>query len=140
MLASLCCCFKSRANDRKDEAELSNKTNPDVICKQGLYGNDVHLTVDHSNNYIKVAGKGIALGSSTLDCDTAYWEVRIGKNPMGVKVGIKRFNIKKPADLSGLLDDQLDNTDSDSPQWYFKGPELNTGNLNADVANLLFAM
>jgi hypothetical protein len=127
-LASCCCCKKEGGISNDDEMELTNGTNTSVMCKAGLYGNDVHISVDQSNNYITVKGKGIALGTSTLDCDTAYWEVRIGENPVGVRVGIKRFHIKKPADLSGNLDDTAVEGD-DSPAWYFQGPELKTNDV-----------
>ena len=133
MLASLasicCCCKKSPMSSDDSSVELSSKsTNASVMCKCGLYGNDVHISTDQKNSFITVKGVGIALGSSTLDCDTAYWEVRIGENPEGVKVGIKRFHIKKPSDLSGNLDDIVAAGD-DSPAWHFKGPALRTGDV-----------
>ena len=129
-LASICCCCKKGPLSSDDSAvELSSKsTNSSVMCRCGLYGNDVHISTDQKNGFITVKGVGIALGSSTLDCDTAYWEVRIGENPDGVKVGIKRFHIKKPSDLSGNLDDVVAVGD-DSPAWHFKGQELRTGDV-----------
>jgi hypothetical protein len=124
-----CCCRKNAMSADGSDLELSSKsTNTSVMCKSGLYGNDVHISVDSKNNFITVKGKGIALGSSTLDCDTAYWEVRVGQNPEGVKVGIKRFHIAKPADLSGNLSDPS-TPGNDSPAWYFQGPTLKTGDV-----------
>ena len=128
-IASCCCCCRSNADGSRSDVELtSNATSRSVMCKCGLYGNDVHISVDSKNNYIAVKGKGIALGSSTLDCDTAYWEVRVGQNPEGVRVGIKRFHIAKPAELSGNLGDPVI-PGEDSPAWCFQGPTLKTGDV-----------
>ena len=47
----------------------------------------------------------IDFGSSILDCDIGYWEVEVGDNPKGCRVGIKRFNHKKgPVSLDGGLE------------------------------------
>ena len=116
------------SSDGSDVELSSNSTSTSVMCKCGLYGNDVHISVDHKNNFIAVRGKGIALGSSTLDCDTAYWEVRVGQNPEGVKIGIKRFQIAKPAELSGNLSDPI-LPGEDSPAWFFQGPAFKTGDV-----------
>ena len=124
-----CCCKKSPMSADNSSVELSSTaTNSSVMCKCGLYGNDVHVSTDPKTSFVTVKGKGIALGSSTLDCDTAYWEVRIGPNPEGVKVGIKRFHMKKPSDLSGNLDDPVA-VGEDSPAWHFQGPALRTGDV-----------
>lgn len=128
-IASCCCCCRNNADGSGSDVELSsNSTSRSVMCKCGLYGNDVHIAVDSKNNYIAVKGKGIALGSSTLDCDTAYWEVRVGQNPEGVRVGIKRFHIAKPAELSGNLGDPAI-PGEDSPAWCFQGPSFKTGDV-----------
>lgn len=97
------------------------------MCRAGLHANEITLAVNTANNYVTVKGQGIALGSCSLDCDTAYWEVRVG-SPQGLRVGVKRFNPKKPAKLTGNLDDAPD-ADEDSPAWYFKGPELKAGDV-----------
>lgn len=54
-----------------------------------------------------------------------FSKYRIGKNPTNVRVGVKRFNVKKPTSLETTL-----GTDSDSESWYFKADqELKTGDV-----------
>jgi hypothetical protein len=101
------------------------------MCKAGVCGANVQVATNPENNFVAVTGEGVALGSCALDCDTAFWEIRIGENPIGVKVGVKRFNSKKPASLTGNLDDPP-STNEDSPAWYFKPPTgttLKTGDV-----------
>jgi hypothetical protein len=123
-----CCCRSSKAPSSDDDIELETMHNKTTMCRAGLHGNEVSLAIDNGNNYVTVKGVGIALGSCSLDCDTAYWEVRVGSQPQGLRVGVKRFNPKKPAKLTGNLDD-APSADEDSPAWCFKGPELKAGDV-----------
>ena len=66
------------------------------------------------------------LGSCALDCDLAYFEVRIGdKNPAKTRVGLKRVHKKQAIDLSG----ELNPTDSESPSWIFDYKDLKAGDV-----------
>lgn len=121
-----CCCSKKNIDD--SDVELNQTTNVTVTCKCGLYGKDVKTKTNPSNNFLRVEGNGTALGSCPLDCDTAYWEVKIGDNPSDVRVGVKRFNIKKPSNLDGALDDPV-SSESDRDAWYLQGVELKTGDV-----------
>lgn len=123
-------CFKSK-EDRNKDVELSSTTNVAVTCRRGPTGKDVKTSIDNATNYISIEGKGTALGSCPLDCDTAFWEVRVGNNPNGVLVGVKRYNVKKPTSLDGTLDATRTEGDNDSESWYFKveNQELKTGDV-----------
>ncbi len=46
------------------------------------------------------------MGSCPIDCDTGYFEVKLGNKATNdtIRVGVKRYNPKKNADLSGQLD------------------------------------
>ena len=63
------------------------------------------------------------MGSCSLDCDTAFWEVVVGKNPSGLKIGVKRFQPKKPSPLTGELDPKSGDA------WILEGVELNEGDV-----------
>jgi len=132
MSSWLCCCRRRGAAQDAGDDEGTEMTggahNATTMCRAGLHGCDVSLNVDSVTNFIAVKGKGIALGSCSLDCDTAYWEVRVGSQPTGLCVGVKRFNPKKPAKLTGSLDD-APTAEEDAPAWYFKGPALKTGDI-----------
>ncbi len=141
------CCFSrgKSAADEDNDVELSNTTNVAVTCKCGQFGSGVKSTVDPSNNYLKVEGNGTLIGSCPLDCDTAYWEVKVGDNPPGLRVGVRRFNKKKPSDLNGSLSEQADAVAPDC--WLFKGAsELKTGDVvglywdQTDLPMLSFAV
>lgn len=61
-----------------------------------------------------------------MDCDVAYFEVKIGRNnPHCTKVGVKKGN-KKNMDLSGFLE-QVEG--SESPSWVFDYPDLKEGDV-----------
>jgi hypothetical protein len=117
------CC--SRNDTDNDTIEMSSSMNVAVTCKSGLYGNNVKVSTDPSTNFYSVSGQGTALGSCVLDCDTAYWEIRIGNKPECVCVGIKRFNTKKPVSLDESL--AVDSTTA----WLFnnEGTELKKGDV-----------
>ena len=58
-----------------------------------------------------------------MDCDTAYWEVVIGKGGGDVKIGIKKFSRKsKEENVTALLGGDLEeDTSDDYPAWVLKG-------------------
>ena len=48
--------------------------------------------------------KTLVIGSCSLECDTAYWEIKLGAGAPGVSIGLKRFDLKKPVSLEGQLE------------------------------------
>lgn len=133
LIVSSCPCFKTRASE--DEAiEMQNNiiqsglTNDSVTCKAGHHGEKINLTLN--NNIFNVSGCGIALGSCPLDCDTGYWEIRVGNNPNDVLIGVKRYKSKKGAQTSQTsLNGSLKDEDKDSTNWFFQGKELKTNDV-----------
>lgn len=119
------CCFSSK--DRRDEIELLEKQDNDTMCcKSGEKGENVTVVpIDQSSAYT-VEGSGTLIGSCCLDCDTAMWEVRVGKNPSGLKIGVKRCQKKSPADLNTFLDSEHD---PNSPSWFLSETELKEGDV-----------
>ena len=122
MVNVFCCCSKRREYDEDDdEIELSANN-----CKIGLISEGMTITPKRTNEegaYV-VNGKGIAMGSCPLECDTAYWEVMLGKNPENVKIGVVRFDPKtdkKPTPISKdkwqLEDDSLKEGDVVGIHW-----------------------
>ena len=101
-----CCCGKGsqEANEvgSSEDLELSNATNEAVLCRTGACGEKVEV-MEIENKSFDVRGEGIVLGSSMLDCDIGYWEVTLGNNPKGCRVGIMRYNKKKAISLDGIL-------------------------------------
>eukprot|EP01035_Chromulina_nebulosa_P021464 gene21464-27802_t len=127
-MGSLCCCFSRKSDD--SSIELNNtrqkeETNDSVSCKCGFIGSNVKLTRNTDKGSYVVEGTGIAIGSCPLDCDTAYFEVKVGKNPIDTRIGMIRFNKKNPCDMNITLD----KLESDSSAWYFKGLELKEGDV-----------
>jgi len=134
LIVSICPCLKQRsAEDVAIEMQAniiqSGITNDSVTCKAGQHGEKIKISLD--SNIYNISGSGITLGSCPLDCDTGYWEVRIGNNPEGVHVGVKRYKSKKgnqntaQASLNGSLKDE----DNESPNWFFQGKELKTNDV-----------
>ena len=80
------CCFGRNTSD----IEIASTTNAAVTSKLGKHGENVKIQVDPASGYFLVKGRGSAVGTCVLECDSAYWEVKIGDNPNGVCVGIKR--------------------------------------------------
>jgi hypothetical protein len=119
------CCFSLK--DRQDEVELlGNATNDAVCCKSGAKGEHVVVNQIGQSNSYKVEGTGTLIGSCCLDCDTAMWEVRVGKNPSGVKIGVKRCQKKASGDYNTYLDSE---PDPNSPAWYLQDTELKEGDV-----------
>jgi hypothetical protein len=126
-LCESCCPRPER--EEKQTVELSTTTNAAVSCKCALTGKDVKSVMDVANNFYKIEGSGTALGSCPLDCDTGYWEVRIGANPAGVTIGVKRYNAKKPVSLDTFLDDPVGEGDTQTSWTFRPTEELKTGDV-----------
>mmetsp|Transcript_3985 Transcript_3985/g.4067 ORF Transcript_3985/g.4067 Transcript_3985/m.4067 type:complete len:199 (-) Transcript_3985:76-672(-) len=116
-------CFKKGEKLNDNEAEMSQTANRAVMCKVGLYGPDVKVKDNPKRNSYLLEGTGIMLGSCMLDCDTAFWEVVVGKNPEGLKIGIKRFNAKKKTPLTGELDSKAEDA------WYLENFKYQEGDV-----------
>lgn len=110
------CCSSVEEELHED---VSNKMNEAIMCRPGFHGTKVKISVDETKNIIRVNGSGTMMGSCALDCDTAYWEVVVGKNPQDVKIGIKKYTRKsKDEDVQVLLSGDLveDHTET-YPSW-----------------------
>ena len=66
------------------------------------------------------------MGSCSLDCDTAFWEVVLGKKPEGIRVGIKRCTKQSTIQLSGQLDGK---GEGESPSWCLEGHSFKEGDV-----------
>lgn len=121
-------CLKGKKSD-DDDVEIKTTQSPiaSVTCKLGLKGPSVKVSLDSSSNIYTVSGSGPVIGSCALDCDTAYWEVVVGSNPAGLRLGILRHNLKKQ---SSIEDKPLDGkTDGDTPSWVLPHELLNEGDV-----------
>lgn len=129
-----CCCFKGNAasegkinkskKSEQNEIELSsNAVNSMVMCKVGVKGKQSIVNVDSGSNIIQVSGRGTVLGSCALDCDTAFWQVKVGNNPSGIKIGVKRWVAKRPVSCDELL---TGDAGGDEPNWILSNYELKT--------------
>lgn len=128
-ILSSCPCFKTnRTEDVAIELQTNvmQGTNDNVTCKSGNHGENIKITLE--NGIYNVTGNGIALGSCPLDCDSGYWEVRVGNNPLGVLIGLKRDK-KKKEKQSTSLNGSLKDGDNESPNWIFQGKELKTNDV-----------
>jgi len=132
-----CCCFKGKSategkngkNNKSTEKDIelsSNAVNSMVMCKVGACGKQTVVNIDSSTNIIQVSGRGTVLGSCALDCDTAFWQVKVGNNPSGVKIGVKLWVAKKPVSCDDILNG---NTTGDEPSWILNNYELKTGDV-----------
>ena len=122
-----CCWGKTSSTDVKDsvqEQEMST-TNHAVLCRAGLRGDKVNIEEDPKSSGYKISGSGTMVGSCALDCDIAYWEVILGKNPEKVQVGVKRLNAKRAIANNGLgtLNKTLDETE-DGTYWILEHNKL----------------
>jgi hypothetical protein len=119
-------CFKATKTSKND-VEMSSVANAlHTTCKLGLKADTIKVAHNKETNTYTLEGKGTAIGSCSLDCDTAFWEVRVGKNPAGVRIGVKRVNVKKPPPLDGLLDG---NGEGESPSWCLTDVDLVEGDI-----------
>ena len=129
IILSSCPCFKTtRTEDVAIELQTNviQGTNDSVTCKSGNHGECIKIKLD--NGIYNISGSGIALGSCPLDCDTGYWEVRVGNNPSGVLIGVKRHRNKKDKQTTSL-NGSLKDEDNESPNWFFQGKELKTNDV-----------
>mgnify|MGYP000113324442 CR=1 FL=1 len=111
-----CCWGKNSSTDAADVAAQEQEmsvTNHAVLCKAGLKGEKVDVQDDPKACGYRVSGSGTLVGSCALDCDIAYWEVILGKNPERVSVGVKRLNAKRAVVNNGMgtLNKTLENTE-----------------------------
>ena len=110
------CCFgKRRSSSETTEVELSTTTNAAVTARPGAQGEKVKVA--SSETSFVVSGEGSALASCPLDCDVCCWEVRVGAGAAGVRVGVTRFNEKKPRSLAA----QLKDGGAEEESWVFPG-------------------
>ncbi|KAJ1434494.1 hypothetical protein B484DRAFT_446579 [Ochromonadaceae sp. CCMP2298] len=118
------CCASTSG---EDDVLLSNETSAAVTCRAGLKGENVTVTEAAEGGSYAVKGSGTLLGSCCLDCDTGMWEVKVGKNPEGVRIGIKKHNAKtNPGKLFEHLDSDAD---ARSPAWFLDETELKEGDV-----------
>jgi hypothetical protein len=124
------CCFASGRDDGVDL--ISDATNSAVKCKAGPMGSSITVIQDEAtgNYHAQHSGKheaGLILGSCPLDCDTAMWEVKLGSNPAGLTIGVKRYTAKKNKD-ENILNCALDNTSESEKKvqtsWYLDWKDL----------------
>ena len=107
MLGCCCCCGKGRRAAAEDDTiELSSVTNAAVTLKSGAKGEAVVVAPSPDGSSYCVSGRGTVLGSCVLDCDVGMWEVRIGKGAAGVRVGVRRYNAKRPTPLGGAMGEE----------------------------------
>lgn len=118
-----CCCASRR---KPDEIELLASTNDAVCCKSGLKGDNVTATQLPDACAYSISGSGTFIGSCCLDCDTAMWEVKVGKNPEGLRIGLKKYQKKTTADFNKFLDSEAD---SSSPNWFLSETPLKEGDV-----------
>lgn len=119
------CCF-SNSDVIIEEDHMKNGIAN--MCRSGMKGDGVKVSTDAYKNIISVHGHGTLLGSCSLECDTAYWEVTVGKNPEKVQIGVKRFIVHGEDDkVSLLLQNTLDAEEKDT--FYLKGISLKEGDV-----------
>lgn len=101
-----------------------------VTCKCGWKGENINARIDDSTKRYIIQGSGTIVGSCALECDTATWEVKVGANPQGIRIGVKRITKRKNEEstLSGYLDDAA-NLAPEQISWYLKNPELKEGDV-----------
>lgn len=90
-------CFKKKRQESVHNEVVQNV----MYCKTGRTGSRMVATA--RGDSIQISGTGIFLGSYMLDCDSAYWEVRVKENPKGVRIGLMRYNDKVSVSLEGSL-------------------------------------
>lgn len=117
-----CCAARYESED----IEMIEGTNDSVCCKSGPKGDNVTVSQLGDSCAYAVSGSGTIVGSCCLDCDTAMWEVRVGKNPSGIAIGVKKFFKKTPVDLNSSLDSTADPA---SPAWFLTETELKEGDV-----------
>lgn len=121
-------CLSCLKKDSKKEKNvvLSTTVNTATAIKLGPKGTKIKLSHNKEKNMYAIEGSGTVLGSCSLDCDTGYWEVHVGKNPTGLKIGVVRFNSKKPTSLEETMNGSGEGT---TPSWCLHDVELKEGDI-----------
>jgi len=123
------CC--SRKGEEADEVvvELNDTVvNACVQCRAGKHGEGVTVkTTDKGNYHVGAAAGGTLLGSCSLDCDVAYWEVKVVKGGPGVNIGLKKFVPKRPCALDGELVSGTNDGKGADPCWIIQKENLGKG-------------
>jgi hypothetical protein len=118
------CCASGSG---EDDVLMQNQTSSAVTCRAGLKGENVKVEEALKGGSYAVQGTGTMLGSCCLDCDTGMWEVKVGKNPEGLRIGIKKYHAKT---APGKLFEHLDSTaDARSPAWFLDETVLKEGDV-----------
>jgi hypothetical protein len=107
------CC--SSSEDDVEVVELNNVTNAAVQCQGGKCGSNIKMSRSEGGDF-KVSGSGVMLGSCCLDCDIAYWEIKVLKGGASVNIGLKKFHAKRPVSLEGTLKSENDGKGNE-PEW-----------------------
>ena len=107
------CC--SSKEDDLEVVELNTTTNAAVQCKVGKCGAKVKVRQNEAGDYL-VSGEGTMIGSCGLDCDIAYWEIKVVKGAADVNIGLKRFTPKRPVSLDETLKSDNDGKGV-APEW-----------------------
>ena len=121
------CCSKKGSENDEVVIELNDPVvNTCVQCRAGNHGAGLRVKSTDKGNYNITATEagGTVLGSCSLDCDVAYWEVKVVKGGNGVNIGLKKYKPKQPCDLSGLLDTQNNDGKETDPCWLLKREHL----------------
>lgn len=119
-----CCSTKGSADDEV-VVELNDAVvNACVQCKAGKHGPDVQVKSTDTGNFSVTGSGGIMLGSCSLDCDVAYWEVKVVKGGKGVNIGLKKYRPKQPCDLGGQLATQSNDGKGADPCWILQHEHL----------------
>lgn len=108
------------------DLEMSEVPSKEATCSLGKKGAAVQVKLDAGGIVHNVEGLGTVIASCALDCDVAYWEVVLGKNPSGVRVGIKRFDPKHPTSLDDTLEG---NPAGAAPSWVLEHADLHEGDV-----------
>lgn len=118
-------CFKTKTK-KENNITMTTTTNTATAIKLGQKGTKIKTNLNKEKNTYLIEGQGTVLGSCSLDCDTGYWEVHIGKNPNGIKIGVVRFNSKKPTSLEEVMNGNGEGT---TPSWCLSDVELKEGDI-----------
>jgi hypothetical protein len=119
-------CLKKKEKVEAGEITLTTTTNVACMVKLGSKGSQIKSKLNNETNTYSIEGRGTAIGSCTLDCDVGYWEVHVGKNPNGLKIGVVRFNAKKPTSLEEPMDGKGEGV---TPSWCLSETELHEGDI-----------
>ena len=87
-----CCCASRHDYDDSDDEGIETPMSNVNLCQAGLTSGD--LKAEEKGGVYTTSGKGVLIGSCALECDTAYWEVVVGKDAANLKIGVVRFDSK----------------------------------------------